>query len=167
MNIHIDVDGVLANFSGKVRSVHGANVPKDDSFWGPLAEVPGLFLELPAIPDARLLVSGILALVAAGHTASYLTQAPPLVGCLVTAAADKSLWLSRNMPGSLEAVVVPFGVPKWEHLRPSKDCVLVDDYSFNVSGWRTAGGLGILHRSAAESLEAIHALIALRAARDG
>ena len=83
--VYVDMDGVLADFSGAVECLEGAGNE------GPLDEVEGLFLDLDPLPGA----------IAAFHTLAekydvYILSTGPWNN--PSAWSDKLFWVKKHLP---------------------------------------------------------------------
>lgn len=147
--INIDLDGVMFDFYGETTRILGVpykSLPSAEA-WGRLEKVDSLFRNLPLLPDALELWQGIQG---AGHL-RILTAMPKPTGKLLTAAGDKVASVRQHICHQVPVVVVEHGLMKARWARPGD--VLIDDLERNIIAWEAAGGIGILHRSARDSLQ--------------
>lgn len=146
--INVDLDGVLVDFYGATSKLLGASykeVPPAVA-WGRLEQVPHLFRGLPRLADALELWAGLQ-----GQGAlRILTAMPKPTGLLHTVPGDKRAWVREHISGTVPVVVVAHGLAKALWARPGD--VLIDDLERNLVAWRAAGGVGILHRNARDTL---------------
>ena len=158
--IFVDLDGVLVDFYAEAaaqigqpyRAVSGARA------WGILDQVPRLFRDLAPTPDAMDLWSGVNACAdGEGARVAVLSALPMLTNELMTAPDDKRAWVEQHLGPAVSVNLVPGGVLKARFAHPS--AVLIDDLDRNIIAWRAAGGIGILHRSAEETLTCLGMLI--------
>jgi hypothetical protein len=152
-DINIDLDGVMVDFYGETTRILGADyrsLPPAQA-WGRLEQVDNLFLRLPPLPDALALWSGLQ-----GRGAlRILTACPRPTGKLHTAAKDKIEWVRRHIDRDVPVIVVEHGLLKAQWVTPG--AVLIDDLPRNINAWTAAGGRGILHRSADDTLAQLSA----------
>jgi hypothetical protein len=71
------------------------------------------------------------------------------------AAPQKMAWAARHFPGT--RMITTMARAKRDHMQAPGD-VLVDDTPTHRALWEEAGGVFVLHRSAADSLAALRAL---------
>ena len=146
--LYVDLDGVLVNFYGATSRILGANYKSLPSAqaWGVLQEVDHLFLTLPMLDDAKVLWEGIQG----RGQLHILTATPKPTGKLHTAPGDKREWVRTHICEAVPVIVVGHGLEKAKWARPGD--ILIDDLARNIDAWVAAGGTGILHRSAEETL---------------
>ena len=155
-NINIDLDGVMVDFYGETTRILGVpykSLPSAEA-WGRLEQVNHLFRNLPMLPDALELWQGIQG----RGLPRILTAKPKPTGKLITAAGDKVAWVRENVDKQVPVIVVEHGLMKARWARPGD--ILIDDLERNIAAWVAAGGVGILHRSARETLEQLDRVLA-------
>ncbi|MFE1599874.1 hypothetical protein [Methylobacterium sp. ID0610] len=152
MQLHLDCDGVLADFDEGAARVLGCP-PREYQrrhglarFWAALARAPDFYGRLPLLPDAETLFRAVRAL-----------DPIILTGCPRGnwAQAQKERWAAKHFPGT--RLITCMAVDKRRHCRPGD--VLIDDTPMHRHLWERAGGTFILHRSARRSLELLAALL--------
>jgi hypothetical protein len=148
--INFDLDGVMVDFYGETSRILGANYKSLPSAqaWSALEKIPHLFEKLPVLPDALELWRGIQG---RGRPLRALTAIPKPTGLLNTAPGDKRIWVRQNISQTVPVLIAPHGAAKAVWARPGH--ILIDDLQRNIDAWVAAGGIGILHRSARETLE--------------
>lgn len=158
MIINIDMDGVLANFDKRKLELFNGYEPKDiKEAWKILSSDPTLYLNLEPLDDARDLVSGIYNSIFE-HPIYKQTNLTVLTGIpracsLPTAEEQKRKWIEIYFPTlSNRFKIGPFASDKYKHCFYSSD-ILIDDNEKNINEWNKAGGIGILHISAKETLK--------------
>lgn len=150
--LFLDCDGVLADFDRGAEAALG--IPPRDfearhgraEFWRRLARQPGFFAGLPLLPDAMELWRGV------EHLGPVILTGLPLGGW---AAPQKMAWAARHFPQA--RMITTMARAKREHMEGPGD-VLVDDSPAFRPLWEEAGGVFVLHRSAADTLAALRAL---------
>lgn len=148
--LYLDLDGVFADFYGYAEQLLGrpytATPPAEA--WGALDQVPHLFQQLSMLADGQALWEGLQAY--QHHPMEVLTALPQLTGQLRTAASDKQAWVAQHLSRALTVNTVNGGPQKVVFATPG--AVLIDDLERNIRLWEAAGGIGILHRTAEDSL---------------
>ena len=151
--VYIDMDGVVADFDGKVKQISDGRYQSDPDYtkgmmWRDIknwdAHVEPWFESLPKMDGADQLVDFITSnfervkfLTATGST--------PKDG-----PAQKRRWLEKNYPG-LEAIAVGASAQKAVYANPR--AILVDDRDKSIDPWTRAGGVGILYTNASQAIK--------------
>ena len=153
-DIFVDQDDVLAEFYGTAGAILGAPFQSlsPGARWGRLERVPRLFRHLPVRPDALDLWRGL----EGRGNRSILTAMPRPTGLLHTAAADKLEWAREHITPTAPVIVAESGLAKVAWARPG--AVLIDNLQRNIDVWLAAGGIGIVHTSATDTLAQLDAL---------
>jgi 5'(3')-deoxyribonucleotidase len=146
MNIYIDMDEVVADWSAMARSIIGIadfDINRDferlpQHLWQKIADYDRLYRELAVREGARELVSYIL---------DYQQKTPNTFVAFLTAlphdytvpyaAQDKVHWANFYFPG-IPVFFGPFSHDKKRHCRPGD--ILIDDRHSNCQDWRDSGG---------------------------
>ena len=156
-NLYLDADGVICGFDQHVQKIFGKKVedfqPKG-SLWAALTHhdthVEKFFRNLPKIDDADVLVDFVTA---------HFKSVKILTACGYTpkdAKEQKIAWFAEHYP-QIECIVVTKSPDKAAYASPTT--VLIDDRSKSIDPWMAAGGIGILHRSADETIETLGRLL--------
>lgn len=154
---YVDLDGVLANFEKKALEVAG-QVPERgiatpehkklrNDFWKAItAHVKSgkkFFEVLEPMDDAYQLIAylkpyGFKICSATGHT--------------LNAGEEKRSWVRKYLGNDKanEALFVRDAALKGTHAAPGR--ILIDDTRKAIDGWIAAGGIGIFHTSAANTI---------------
>ena len=152
--LFLDLDGVLADFDAGVVLATGQSPADlgDRRMWPILARTPGFYDTLPWMGDGRDLWQ-----FSKGHHPTILTGLP--LG--KWAEPQKRAWCAREL-GAEVPVITCLSREKGQKaaslLEPGEVMVLVDDRLKVQQAWEDAGGLFVLHTSAASSIEALVAL---------
>lgn len=156
-DIYVDQDDVLAEFYGTAGAILGAPFQSlsPAARWGQLERIPNLFRHLPVRPDALELWNGL----AGRGTRSILTAMPRPTGLLHTAAADKLAWAREHITHTAPVIVAESGLAKAAWARPG--AILIDNLQRNIDVWVAAGGIGIVHVSAADTLAQLDIVLGL------
>ncbi|MDR3764023.1 MAG: hypothetical protein P4M01_08020 [Acidobacteriota bacterium] len=147
MQVFLDCDGVLADFESAARRVAG-RVPRSGgsrdevaAVWAKIGRAPDFFYHLEKLPDADVLVEGVIAM---GFQPVILTGLPRFMD----AAEQKVRWAERHYPGV--KMITCSARLKSLHGKPGD--VLIDDWDRFRPEWERMGGVFIHHSSAEESL---------------
>lgn len=148
--VAIDMDGVLADFSAGSIEMLGLDKETTDSktFWSTLSRYDKheqkFFLNLPVMNDAFDLMRFVhqnfknyFILTASGYTPK-------------DAPEQKKEWIRKVFGPQIRVEVVSKSSDKAEYATPNT--ILVDDRMHSIGPWRSAGGIGILHTSANQSI---------------
>jgi 5' nucleotidase, deoxy (Pyrimidine), cytosolic type C protein (NT5C) len=154
--LYLDCDGVLADFDSGAKAIFGMH-PKafqarfgPGKFWQKLATAPDFYGTLPLMPDAMELFEGVR------HLDPIILTGLPMGNW---AAAQKVRWAAEHFPGT--KIITTMARDKRDHCKHGD--VLVDDTEKHGHLWEGAGGIFILHRSAAESLQRLAEYFPLKA----
>jgi len=145
--IYHDLDGVHADIAAALLALGIVNGQvTDHAFWAAVDSVPDFFRRLARLPDSALLWD---------YTAAYPRSV--LTGLPLRNRADeqKREWVREHLCPDVEVIVKP-ARRKAEHAAPHT--VLIDDTERNVQWWREAGGIGILHTSAKDTIAQLREL---------
>jgi hypothetical protein len=155
--IYLDMDGVIADFFGGVERMYGVK------HWKELTSVKtggelkqevidritgsDFFSTLPKFPSADGLIQLIKS--ATGGKFSILTS--PLIGDHENSAAQKKVWISKNIERPDE-VIVSGRKEKWAKQKDGTPNILIDDRPVNIERWEAKGGFGILYQANKDSI---------------
>lgn len=163
--IFCDMDGVLVDFISGSEKVLGfkfndkeaAQALKLDNEgkWNILSTKEKFWLNLDKMPDADKLWAAIKPLT------PFILSAP--AKAMPTCAAEKKLWAQRHLGLPPNRVICVAAEDKKHYARINGHRnVLIDDYARNIEQWRAAGGIGILHTSAAKTIAELKTLGIIR-----
>lgn len=145
--IYLDMDGVVADFYSYARVILGADYRTihPEVAWDVLGQVPNLYRRIPPLAGAREFYARLCEIA----PVALLSSVPLPTHFLIQAPVDKRAWVWEHL--SAEAQVIT--VCGWEqkNLFVAPDIVLIDDSARNINRWRQSGGIGIEHRSIADS----------------
>jgi len=152
MIIHLDMDGVLVDFEGYWFELTGRRCDDYDrsEFWKEAVQYPNLYQDLKPLKDAHRLVDGIRALIKGKDAQIEILTALPSMADFPLAERHKEECVRKHFSNKWKFKTGPFAVDKQKHAKPGN--VLIDDKSRNIDQWKAAGGIGILHTSAARTL---------------
>jgi hypothetical protein len=158
--IYCDMDGVLVDIIGGIAKLYGIkdlNNRNFDSHVDPLKpridkEHPNLFAELPWMKDGKILWNHIAKFepnILSAHTNTWQPNSKK----------DKMRWIEKNLRPlpTLSHILVRRDKQKFAKIGGVPN-ILIDDWSKNIKEWEAAGGIGIKHKSAAETIAALKKL---------
>lgn len=152
MQLYLDCDGVLADFDRRARDILGM-APRAyekkygiGAFWREIARHGDFYGTLPLMPDAMDLFAAVRHLIPVILTGLPRGQ---------WAAPQKIRWAAEHFPGT--QILTVMAVDKRHHAQ--RGDILVDDQQKHAHLWEAAGGIFVHHRSAAETIARLHALI--------
>jgi hypothetical protein len=151
--LYCDMDGVLCDFEKRFEKYSGGLTPNEyrakydlNAFWKLVdGEGVGFWVGMPWMPDGKQLYDYIK---------------PNLYSLLSSPSFDNSsrlgkrLWVKKNMPGT--KLILASRANKQDYSR--ENAILIDDLSKTINEWNANGGIGILHTSAASTIEQLKEL---------
>ena len=156
--IYLDMDGVLCDFERKFGELYGEEALKnrDRKLWTedwPDFIQTNQFEELAKFPGADDLLL-------------FIRKHPEIQVEILTSSGgqkyhdqvkeQKIVWLKKNSI-AYKPNVVPGRKHKKEYAQP--DTVLIDDTEDVIENFNRAGGIGILHRDAKETIKRLESLL--------
>lgn len=148
--IFCDMDGVLVDFDHEFERNHGIlpyKLPREQ-LWQIVLETKDYWVNLPKLKDADKLVN---------HLSKYgfkILTGLPAYG-YDKAEKEKRLWMKKHY-NKEDGVICCLSKDKQNFGKP-KD-ILIDDREPNILKWEEMGGIGILHRSAEETIRKLKEL---------
>jgi hypothetical protein len=142
--IYCDMDGVIVDFDKGYKELTGReasfDTPKEE-FWAPIQKAGASFwIKLQWMPDGKKLWEFIK------PYNPDLLSAPSRDE---SSKIGKFVWVKRNVPGT--KLILRQAERKQEFATPNS--ILIDDRADNIQRWKDAGGVGILHTSAADTIQ--------------
>jgi len=144
--VYVDMDGVLSDFFGEVARQHEVDywreIHRKDLGIDQVAQDPGFFKNLPPMPNAGRLMSGVINL---AKTYSILTS--PLLSDVDQSSEEKFDWLSRHLKNHQPRSII-LDHEKYRYAKQANGTpnILIDDWETNIRLWEANGGIGILHK---------------------
>ena len=77
----------------------------------------------------------------------------PVSGGKNSSYEGKEFWIKQNLGN------IPFILSDNKEKYATKNSILIDDMERNISRWNAAGGIGILHKSATETINKLKKII--------
>ncbi len=158
--IFCDMDGVLVDIIGGMTKLAGIPriKPKEFEIWLEKnkkkfdVEHPNLFANLPWMTDGKRLwayVSKHGAHILSAHTKSWQ----------FTSKQDKMHWIKTNMSPFPTEINLVLRKDKQNFAKKNGiPNILIDDYEPNIKEWEAKGGIGILHKSAEDTIRQLKKL---------
>jgi hypothetical protein len=142
--IYCDMDGVLVDFEKGYKDLTNKEASYDtnpEEFWEPITRAGAAFwIKLQWMPDGKQLWEYIK------PYSPELLSAPSREE---SSKIGKFTWVKRNIPGT--KLILRSAERKQEFATPNS--ILIDDRADNIQRWKDAGGIGILHTSAADTIQ--------------
>ena len=158
MMIYLDMDGVLADFDRGVNELCGMRASSqagrdddpdyDDRMWAAIRKVDHFYDKLELMPGAKELFDRLRGKY--GDRVEILTGIPRKERGIVTAAEDKIAWTRRLL--SEDVIIHTVSRKEKQDYCKGPEDILIDDREKTIREWREAGGTGILHVSAEETI---------------
>lgn len=155
--IYCDLDDVLVDFlkgvqekvNPDIATREGWQVVKKED-WKKVVEMsPQFWAELEWKQDAKQLWN-------------YIKEYDPIILSArpktdIQATKGKLAWVKKHLGSKFyKTAIITLGVLKQNYAGKNK--ILIDDYDKNIKQWRSAGGIGILHKDAHTSIEQLRKL---------
>jgi len=142
--IYCDMDGVLVDFDKGYKELTGKeasfDTPKEE-FWDSITKAGAKFwIKLDWMPDGKQLWS---------YIKPYNPDLLSAPSREESSKIGKFVWVKRNVPGT--KLILRQAERKQEFATPNS--ILIDDRKDNIQRWKDAGGIGIHHTSAADTIQ--------------
>ena len=154
MKLYLDMDGVIADFFGKIEQMFNLNHWKD--LEDPLLTVKGFkntdfFNTLSVFPTSDRLVTACKEI--AGR--NYGICSSPIIDDEMNTGYWKRVWLERHgyLPEIPNLLITK---DKWKFANENisgEPNILVDDKPSNIKEWNDAGGIGLLYQANENDVE--------------
>ena len=147
------MDGVLTDFEGRFKKYSDDVMPSaykkrygDDQFWGLIdGEGVAYWVGMPWMSDGKKYWD---------YIKDFNTELLSSPSRSETSRLGKRLWVKNNMPGVKLHLANSYN--KKNYAEPNH--ILIDDRPSNIEQWIAAGGIGILHRTADETISQLKKL---------
>ena len=150
--LYCDMDGVLCDFEKRFEDLTGLspNAFRDknglDEFWKVIDKDGVRFwVGIPWMPDGEQLWNYIK------PNVYSLLSSPSYDN---SSRLGKRLWVKNKMPGT--KLILASRKNKQDYAK--ENAILIDDLKPTIDEWNAKGGIGILHTSAASTIEQLKAL---------
>ncbi len=145
------MDGVLVDFEKGYKELTGYYTKShtdSNTFWEPIdAEGPSFWANLPWMPDGQELWRYIKKY--KPNILSAPSQDP-------SSKIGKEAWLKMNLQNSFKKAYFYSRANKKLFAGPNR--ILIDDMKQTIDEWNAAGGIGIFHTSAADTISQLKKL---------
>lgn len=148
--IYCDLDGVLADFDGTFYKNYGIwprKAPRKH-FWQLVQKINNYWYNLDKMPDADNLANYLK-----NFNYKILTGCPQLG--FTKAVVEKNAWVKQNISPHLEVIAC---LTKDKTNYCQRGDILIDDWPPNIEAWEKAGGIGILHTNAENTINQLKQL---------
>lgn len=148
--IYCDMDGVLVDFNKGYYELTGVDLEgrhlNDTNFWDPINEAGyDFWINLKWMSDGRKLWS---------HIEKFNPELLSAPSRQPDSRIAKHDWVKRELPGV--HLTLRSAKNKKEFASPTS--ILIDDREDNINDWIGAGGIGILHKNAKDTIGQLHDL---------
>ena len=151
--IFSDMDGVLTDFDASFKKASDGIAPRDyekkfgkDKFWELIdGGGVGYWVGMPYMPDGETYWN---------YIKDYDVELLSSPSRSNTSRLGKRLWVRNNMPG----VKLTLAQAYLKKNYAASNHILIDDRESNIDQWRAAGGIGILHTSASDTIQQLKKL---------
>jgi len=154
--IYVDLDGVMADLDKHVKTITGKSFEELRASGSGFTEFCAsereqgntVFDDLDKMPDADILWE---------YVKPYNPDILTATGYPVEkATAEKIRWVIENLSGYNKILTTTSGKDK--HVYAAPNHILIDDRMKAIGPWRGAGGIGIEHKSAADTISQLKSL---------
>jgi len=148
--IYCDMDGVLADFESGYEKLTGVDLKgefqKGEDFWEPISKAGvGFWAGLKWMPDGQKLWN---------YIKPYNPDLLSAPSREESSRIGKAVWVKYKLPGT--KLILRYAKQKQELANP--ESILIDDRQVNIDQWEAAGGIGILHTSADNTISQLKQL---------
>ena len=152
-----DMDGCVANWQGRLEEILGEGYTDAHKGrkWAAITrydkEVAPFYATLPKFEDTDVLWEFIVSTFEFYSILSACGNTPH------DASIQKRTWVHNNLGKDVNIVIVKRGVDKAIYAHPK--AILIDDRAKVIDPWNAAGGLGILHVNAADTIKQLKEIL--------
>jgi 5'(3')-deoxyribonucleotidase len=144
--VYVDMDGVLADFFGAAAvgegSKHWRQARKEKDRIEQVAQTPGFFENLQALPEAGKLIHGVLK-----YAGKYSILSSPLMSEIEQSTREKAEWLEKHLTKHApKSILFDHNKERFARQPDGTPNILIDDYATNIRLWEANGGIGILYQ---------------------
>ena len=148
--IYCDMDGVLADFESGYEKLTGIDLKgefqKGSDFWDPISKAGvGFWAGLKWMPGGQKLWD---------YIKPYNPDLLSAPSREESSRIGKAVWVKHKLPGT--KLILRYAKQKQQLATP--ESILIDDRQINIDQWEAAGGIGILHTSADNTISQLKEL---------
>jgi cytidyltransferase-like protein len=149
--LYCDMDGVLVDFEKGYedltgKNIKGQHVKGDSDFWKPISDAGESFWT-----NLKWMQDGV-------QLWEYIKQYNPILLSAPSrersSTTGKEKWVEQNIPGT--KLILRYADKKQEFAHAKS--ILIDDREDNITRWQLAGGIGIHHNSAIDTINKLKEL---------
>lgn len=163
--VYLDMDGVIADFNAQFLKLSGGIDPDEfeakskRDFWK-IIHIAGIpfWTGMPWMPDGKVLYDYLKKLNDGGLINLEILSATSRSN--KNAYNGKHIWARRELGNDIKVNLVERGVEKAQFATPNT--ILIDDKEKVINPFRQAGGIGILHTSATDTINQLNAILKLK-----
>jgi hypothetical protein len=144
--LYLDMDGVVADFNAYAEVVCGFKVSEDrwpNDAWDKIKVNPRIYMELEKTKEGDQLVEYCKKFAIENNYNLMFLTAIPKSNDVPWAFYDKMYWINKHY-GDIPVMFGPYSKDKYHHCKPGD--ILIDDRQSNITEWKEANGVGILHK---------------------
>ena len=143
--LFVDMDGVLTDFIKGYKELTGIDISGEfhdsPNFWKPIDDAGVEFWEnLKWTKDGKKLWN---------YIKKYNPEILSSPSKEIESRVGKKKWVNRELPD----VHLILRMPEYKKQYASPEAILIDDRKPNIDDWKGAGGIGILHKSADDTIK--------------
>ena len=154
--IFCDMDGVLVDFMGGIAKHLGKKTVEqgdiDKVLLSGVGTSKGWWVSLEPMHDAKTLWKYI-----SQYDIQILSACPSICKDDKAVMDGKKAWVKKHLRPSPSKVNIVQRRDKKNFARPNN--VLIDDHKKNIKEWKSAGGIGILHKSTSNTIKQLKKLL--------
>ena len=149
--IYCDMDGVIVDFEGGYedltgKNIRGNHVKGDAAFWQPISDAgEDFWINLEWMKDGKQLWD---------YIKPYNPKLLSAPSREQSSRTGKEKWVAEHLPN----VPLLLKAAEQKQLYASPKSILIDDRADNIKRWNEAGGIGIHHTSASNTIEQLKKL---------
>jgi hypothetical protein len=149
--IYCDLDGVLTDFDGAYekltgKDIRGKHIENSPHFWDPINDAGyDFWATMDWMDDGKELWN---------YIKKYNPDILSAPSRQDESRVGKKHWVQRELPGF--HLILRSAKHKKEFA--AKNHILIDDKESNINDWKENGGIGILHKSAKDTVEKLKEL---------
>lgn len=149
MKIFLDMDEVVADFSGYAENIAGKILPSDGGrypieVWREITRDPRIYSKLPVKAYSYELVHWCNSYCNAYNAELFFLTALPRNNDVPMATWDKVLWVKKYFI-DIPVIIGPFSHDKYKHCNQGD--ILIDDRLSNCEDWKKAGGRSFQYKN--------------------